>query len=210
MTQHNALFSRDWRTPPSLADTHTLLYGCQSKLKPLNYSPLYLQCTRSPLILSGVYRASWNCLCQVRASPGQVWWFPSLSTHSTLQPFLSWRVCISTTTWMRQIAGHWTLRSYSELTWQPSSTASPGSSASSTQETQPVPSHHRVLLYLSKVILYLWIYQYSDWSSDDLIPWILPTPGQVQSKKCIEEVLHFAYEENLFVMADEVSSNADI
>uniref|UniRef100_A0A671U9U2 alanine transaminase n=1 Tax=Sparus aurata TaxID=8175 RepID=A0A671U9U2_SPAAU len=28
--------------------------------------------------------------------------------------------------------------------------------------------------------------------------------GQVQSKKCIEEVLHFAYEENLFVMADEV------
>ncbi|XP_042273357.1 alanine aminotransferase 2 isoform X1 [Thunnus albacares] len=27
---------------------------------------------------------------------------------------------------------------------------------------------------------------------------------QVQSKKCIEEVLHFAYEENLFVMADEV------
>lgn len=37
-----------------------------------------------------------------------------------------------------------------------------------------------------------------------------PTPGQVQSKKCIEEVLHFAYEENLFVMADEVNSNADI
>lgn len=29
--------------------------------------------------------------------------------------------------------------------------------------------------------------------------------GQVQSKKCIEEVLHFAYEENLFVMADEVN-----
>lgn len=28
--------------------------------------------------------------------------------------------------------------------------------------------------------------------------------GQVQSKKCMEEVLHFAYEENLFVMADEV------
>ncbi|XP_046897638.1 alanine aminotransferase 2 isoform X2 [Hypomesus transpacificus] len=28
--------------------------------------------------------------------------------------------------------------------------------------------------------------------------------GQVQSKKCIEEVLHFAYEENLFVMSDEV------
>lgn len=28
--------------------------------------------------------------------------------------------------------------------------------------------------------------------------------GQVQSRKCIEEVLHFAYEENLFVMADEV------
>ncbi|KAI4829929.1 hypothetical protein KUCAC02_001589 [Chaenocephalus aceratus] len=28
--------------------------------------------------------------------------------------------------------------------------------------------------------------------------------GQVQSKKCIEEVLHFAYEENLLVMADEV------
>ncbi|XP_054468435.1 alanine aminotransferase 2 [Anoplopoma fimbria] len=28
--------------------------------------------------------------------------------------------------------------------------------------------------------------------------------GQVQSKKCIEEVLNFAYEENLFVMADEV------
>ncbi|XP_062845654.1 alanine aminotransferase 2 [Trichomycterus rosablanca] len=28
--------------------------------------------------------------------------------------------------------------------------------------------------------------------------------GQVQSKKCIEDVLHFAYEENLFVMADEV------
>ncbi|KAI4899874.1 hypothetical protein NFI96_012075 [Prochilodus magdalenae] len=27
--------------------------------------------------------------------------------------------------------------------------------------------------------------------------------GQVQSKKCIEDVLHFAYEENLFVMADE-------
>lgn len=26
----------------------------------------------------------------------------------------------------------------------------------------------------------------------------------MQSKKCIEEVLHFAYEENLFVMADEV------
>lgn len=85
----------------------TLLCDCQSKLKPLNYSPLYLQCTRSPLILSGVYRASWSCLCQVRASPGQAWWFPSLSTHSTLQPFLSWRVCISTTTWMRQIAGHW-------------------------------------------------------------------------------------------------------
>lgn len=29
--------------------------------------------------------------------------------------------------------------------------------------------------------------------------------GQVQSKKCIEEVLHFAHEENLFVMADEVN-----
>ncbi|KTF82368.1 hypothetical protein cypCar_00022786 [Cyprinus carpio] len=29
-------------------------------------------------------------------------------------------------------------------------------------------------------------------------------PRQVQSKKCIEEVLHFAYEENLFVMSDEV------
>uniref|UniRef100_A0AAY5E9Y8 alanine transaminase n=1 Tax=Electrophorus electricus TaxID=8005 RepID=A0AAY5E9Y8_ELEEL len=28
--------------------------------------------------------------------------------------------------------------------------------------------------------------------------------GQVQSKKCIKDVLHFAYEENLFVMADEV------
>ncbi|XP_076012208.1 alanine aminotransferase 2 [Genypterus blacodes] len=28
--------------------------------------------------------------------------------------------------------------------------------------------------------------------------------GQLQSKKCVEEVLHFAYEENLFVMADEV------
>lgn len=28
--------------------------------------------------------------------------------------------------------------------------------------------------------------------------------GQVQTKKCIEEVLHFAYEENLLVMADEV------
>ncbi|KAM8894954.1 alanine aminotransferase 2 [Spinachia spinachia] len=28
--------------------------------------------------------------------------------------------------------------------------------------------------------------------------------GQLQSKKCIEEVLHFAYEENLLVMADEV------
>lgn len=32
--------------------------------------------------------------------------------------------------------------------------------------------------------------------------------GQVQSKKCIEEVLHFAHEENLFVMADEVNSIA--
>lgn len=30
--------------------------------------------------------------------------------------------------------------------------------------------------------------------------------GQVQSKKCMEEVLHFAHEENLFVMADEVNS----
>uniref|UniRef100_A0A8C7IT74 alanine transaminase n=1 Tax=Oncorhynchus kisutch TaxID=8019 RepID=A0A8C7IT74_ONCKI len=28
--------------------------------------------------------------------------------------------------------------------------------------------------------------------------------GQVQSRKCIEDVLHFAYEENLFVMSDEV------
>lgn len=28
--------------------------------------------------------------------------------------------------------------------------------------------------------------------------------GQVQSKKCIEEVLHFAYQENLFVLSDEV------
>ncbi|KAG9341272.1 hypothetical protein JZ751_019374 [Albula glossodonta] len=28
--------------------------------------------------------------------------------------------------------------------------------------------------------------------------------GQVQSKKCIEEVLHFAYEEKLFVLSDEV------
>lgn len=35
-------------------------------------------------------------------------------------------------------------------------------------------------------------------------------PGQVQSKKCIEDVLHFAYEENLFVMADEVNSTASI
>lgn len=34
------------------------------------------------------------------------------------------------------------------------------------------------------------------------------SPGQVQTKKCIEEVLHFAYEENLLVMADEVTSNA--
>lgn len=32
--------------------------------------------------------------------------------------------------------------------------------------------------------------------------------GQVQSKKCVEEVLHFAHEENLFVMADEVNSVA--
>lgn len=31
--------------------------------------------------------------------------------------------------------------------------------------------------------------------------------GQVQSKKCIEEVLHFAHEENLFVMADEVNAS---
>uniref|UniRef100_A0A8C1W0G6 Alanine aminotransferase 1 n=1 Tax=Cyprinus carpio TaxID=7962 RepID=A0A8C1W0G6_CYPCA len=31
--------------------------------------------------------------------------------------------------------------------------------------------------------------------------------GQVQSKKCIEEVLHFAYEENLFVMSDECFSD---
>lgn len=28
----------------------------------------------------------------------------------------------------------------------------------------------------------------------------------MQSKKCIEEVLHFAHEENLFVMADEVQA----
>lgn len=40
-------------------------------------------------------------------------------------------------------------------------------------------------------------------SSLFLRPCLLST-GQVQSKKCIEEVLHFAYEENLFVMSDEV------
>lgn len=28
--------------------------------------------------------------------------------------------------------------------------------------------------------------------------------GQVQSRKCIEEVIHFAWEEKLFLLADEV------
>lgn len=35
-------------------------------------------------------------------------------------------------------------------------------------------------------------------------------PGQVQSKKCIEDVLQFAYEENLFVLADEVNSTDSV
>lgn len=35
-------------------------------------------------------------------------------------------------------------------------------------------------------------------------------PGQVQNKKCIEDVLQFAYEENLFVMADEVNSTDSV
>ncbi|XP_026581198.1 alanine aminotransferase 2-like, partial [Pseudonaja textilis] len=35
------------------------------------------------------------------------------------------------------------------------------------------------------------------------LPLLLPA-GQVQSRKCIEEVIHFAWEERLFLMADEV------
>ncbi|NXP42643.1 ALAT2 aminotransferase, partial [Leiothrix lutea] len=31
-----------------------------------------------------------------------------------------------------------------------------------------------------------------------------PSPGQVQSRECIEEVIKFAYDEKLFLMADEV------
>ena len=30
-------------------------------------------------------------------------------------------------------------------------------------------------------------------------------PGQVQSRQCIEDVIKFAFEEKLFLMADEVS-----
>lgn len=30
------------------------------------------------------------------------------------------------------------------------------------------------------------------------------TVGQVQSRKCIEDVIHFAWEEKLFLLADEV------
>ncbi|XP_063780807.1 alanine aminotransferase 2-like [Pseudophryne corroboree] len=33
---------------------------------------------------------------------------------------------------------------------------------------------------------------------------VVYTPGQVQSRKCIEDVIRFAAEENLFLMADEV------
>lgn len=44
------------------------------------------------------------------------------------------------------------------------------------------------------------------WVASALTAVCLPlSSGQVQSKRCIEEVLHFAYEENLLVMADEVS-----
>lgn len=47
------------------------------------------------------------------------------------------------------------------------------------------------------------------WTSLVSIEWcVFLSAGQVQSKKCIEEVLHFAHEENLFVMADEVHSIA--
>lgn len=41
-------------------------------------------------------------------------------------------------------------------------------------------------------------------------PWLtlsvlhLHTPGQVQTRECIEAVIRFAFEEGLFLMADEV------
>lgn len=36
----------------------------------------------------------------------------------------------------------------------------------------------------------------------------LLVPGQVQSRKCIEEVIRFAFEEKLFLLADEVRAAA--
>lgn len=38
-----------------------------------------------------------------------------------------------------------------------------------------------------------------------------PCPsGQVQSRQCIEDVIKFAYEEKLFLMADEVRSSPGV
>lgn len=34
----------------------------------------------------------------------------------------------------------------------------------------------------------------------------LYTPGQVQTRECIEAVIRFAFEEGLFLMADEVQT----
>lgn len=46
-------------------------------------------------------------------------------------------------------------------------------------------------------------------------PWLtfqsvlyLHTPGQVQTRECIEAVIRFAFEEGLFLMADEVRTGA--
>lgn len=43
--------------------------------------------------------------------------------------------------------------------------------------------------------------QYYDPHSGFVGPFFL---GQVQSRKCIEDVIHFAWEEKLFLLADEV------
>ena len=44
----------------------------------------------------------------------------------------------------------------------------------------------------------------------DLIGFLGDFVGQVQSRKCIEDVIHFAWEEKLFLLADEVRAVPEI
>lgn len=93
---------------------------------------------------------------------------------------------------------------------RPGSTAIPVSSASSTPETPQVClaielsvcEMKQLLEFCQRVCAHLTFI---------IKLWLSHVIGQVQSRQCIEEVIRFAKEEHLFLLADEVIHlNSDI